>query len=97
MDKSPCQTSGAARGRTMTAGFLFSFGFIAGVFAFCSIVRRGLGRTIIGLLKVAFWSVATLAAFAVVVVVLFHLIAVGDQPEPQANAGAPAGNWLSDK
>jgi len=81
----------------MLHGLAFGLGIAVALVLAGSILHRGLGRTIIGLLKGVFWSVATVAAFVVVVAVLFRLIAVGNQPEPQASAGAPAASWLDDK
>jgi hypothetical protein len=45
-------------------------------------MHRGLGRTIGGLLKLAFWTTPALAAVTVIAVALFHLIAI-DQSESQ--------------
>jgi hypothetical protein len=78
-------------------GFALGFAFAAGVMLFRSIARRAVGRTVVVLFKTALVGVAALAAFAVVVVVLFRLIAVGNQPDPQASARAPAASWLDDK
>jgi len=81
----------------MLHAFAVGFAFAAGVAVFCSILHRGLGRTIGGLLKIALMGAATLAAVVVIAVLLFRLIAVGNEPEPQASVRAPASNWLDEE
>jgi len=80
----------------MIHGFLFGLGLAAAFIIVGSVLHRGLGRTIGGIFKLALWSAVTVAAFAVVVAVLFRLIAVGNQPGPQESARVPASNWLNE-
>jgi hypothetical protein len=79
----------------MIHGFALGLGIAVAFILVGSVMRRGLGRTIGGLLKVVFLGATALAAAMVIAVLLFRLIAVGNQPAPQeANARAPAVNWL---
>jgi hypothetical protein len=74
----------------MIHGLALGLGIAVAFILVSSVMRRGLGRTIGGLLKVVFMGAAALAAVAVIAVVLFRLIAI-DQPAPQeASARAPA-------
>jgi hypothetical protein len=80
----------------MIHGFLFGLGLAAAFIIVGSVLHRGLGRTIGGLLKVVFIGAAALAAAMVIAVLLFRLIVVSNQPESQASARAPAASWLDD-
>jgi hypothetical protein len=82
----------------MIHGFLFGLGLAAAFIIVGSVLHRGLGRTVGGLLKVVFIGAAALATAMVIAVLLFRLIAVGNQPAPQAaSARAPTANWLTEE
>jgi len=81
----------------MLHGFALGIGFALALILVGSVMHRGLGRTIVGLLKVVFFGAVALATVVLIAVVLFRLIAI-DQPEPQkASARTPGANWLDDK
>jgi hypothetical protein len=79
----------------MIHGIAFAFGLAAGVLLVGRIVRRGLARTIVDFFKVVVFGVVALATVVLIAVVVFHLISV--EPETQASARAPAGNWLTEE
>jgi hypothetical protein len=57
----------------MIHGFALGLGLAIAFVLVGSIMRRGLGRTIIDFLKLAFWTVTALAAATVIAVVVFRL------------------------